>query len=182
MMTSSCVSGLASIDGVGINLSPQWFKYFMTNTWKHSWINTLDNPWWRHQMERVPRNWPFVRGIHRPSMNSPQKGQWCGALMLFLIGLTKRLSKQSWGWWFETPSRSLWRHCNTNTKSGLVMQYTNGSSTCCMIMCLKIRIEYMCSIPYYTVVLHTINTVTNWHPVLSWTRFSNVWMCVYWSS
>ena len=26
--------------------------------------------------------------------------------------LNKRLSKQSWGWWFETPSRSLWRHCN----------------------------------------------------------------------
>ena len=23
-----------------------------------------------------------------------------------------RLSKQSWGWWFETPSCSLWRHCN----------------------------------------------------------------------
>ena len=22
------------------------------------------------------------------------------------------LSKQSWGWWFETPSRPLWRHCN----------------------------------------------------------------------
>ena len=26
--------------------------------------------------------------------------------------LNKRLSKQSWGWWFETPSNSLWRHCN----------------------------------------------------------------------
>ena len=26
--------------------------------------------------------------------------------------LNKRLSKQSWGWWFQTPSRSLWRHCN----------------------------------------------------------------------
>ena len=24
----------------------------------------------------------------------------------------KRLSKQSWGWWFETPSRPLWRHSN----------------------------------------------------------------------
>ena len=24
----------------------------------------------------------------------------------------KRLSKQSWGWWFETPSWSLWCHCN----------------------------------------------------------------------
>ena len=22
------------------------------------------------------------------------------------------MNKQSWGWWFETPSRSLWRHCN----------------------------------------------------------------------
>ena len=26
--------------------------------------------------------------------------------------LNKRLIKQSWGWWFETPSRSLWRHCD----------------------------------------------------------------------
>ena len=26
--------------------------------------------------------------------------------------LNKRLSKQSWGWWFETPSWSLWRQCN----------------------------------------------------------------------
>ena len=24
----------------------------------------------------------------------------------------KRLSKQTWGWWFETLSWSLWRHCN----------------------------------------------------------------------
>ena len=24
----------------------------------------------------------------------------------------KRLSKQWWGWWFETPSRPLCRHCN----------------------------------------------------------------------
>ena len=26
--------------------------------------------------------------------------------------LNKRLSKQSWRWWFGTPSRPLWRHCN----------------------------------------------------------------------
>ena len=24
----------------------------------------------------------------------------------------KLLSKHSWGWWFETPSRPWWRHCN----------------------------------------------------------------------
>ena len=30
----------------------------------------------------------------------------------FDLRLNKRLSKQSWGWWFETLSRSLWRHRN----------------------------------------------------------------------
>ena len=30
----------------------------------------------------------------------------------FYLRLNKRLSKQSWGWWFETLSCSLWRHCN----------------------------------------------------------------------
>ena len=32
--------------------------------------------------------------------------------VFFDLRLNKRLSKQSWGWWFETPSCSLWRHCN----------------------------------------------------------------------
>ena len=30
----------------------------------------------------------------------------------FDLRLNKRLSKQPWGWWFETPSWSLWRQCN----------------------------------------------------------------------
>ena len=32
--------------------------------------------------------------------------------VFFDLRLDKRLNKQSWGWWFETPSWSLWRHCN----------------------------------------------------------------------
>ena len=32
-------------------------------------------------------------------------------LCFFYLRLNKRLSKQSWGWWFETPSHPLWRHC-----------------------------------------------------------------------
>ena len=32
--------------------------------------------------------------------------------VFFHLYLNKRLSKQSRGWWFETPLRSLWRHCN----------------------------------------------------------------------
>ena len=31
---------------------------------------------------------------------------------VFYLRLNKRLSKQSQGWWFETLSGSLWRHCN----------------------------------------------------------------------
>ena len=43
---------------------------------------------------------------------TPHKGHWRRALMVFYLILNKRLSKQRWGWWFETPSRPLWRHCN----------------------------------------------------------------------
>ena len=32
-----------------------------------------------------PRHWPFVRGIPRSPVNSPHKGQWRGALMVFFI-------------------------------------------------------------------------------------------------
>ena len=31
--------------------------------------------------------------------------------VFFDLRLNKRLSKQSWGWWFGTPSCPLWRHC-----------------------------------------------------------------------
>ena len=32
--------------------------------------------------------------------------------VFFDLRLNKLLSKQSWGWWFETSSRPLWSHCN----------------------------------------------------------------------
>ena len=32
--------------------------------------------------------------------------------VFFDLRPNKRLSKQPWGWWFETTSRSLWRQCN----------------------------------------------------------------------
>ena len=80
--------------------------------WKFLEIQCSNNKYddvikWNH----FPRYWSFVRVIHRSPVNSPHKGQWCRALV-FDLRMNKRLSKQSWGWWFETPSRSLWRHCN----------------------------------------------------------------------
>ena len=49
----------------------------------------------------------FVPGIHRSPVNSFHKG-----LMFLWSCLNKRLSKQSQRRWFETTSRSLWRHYN----------------------------------------------------------------------
>ena len=34
--------------------------------------------------------------------------------VFFDLRLNKRLSKRSWAWSFETPSCSLWRHCNVS--------------------------------------------------------------------
>ena len=36
--------------------------------------------------------------------------------VLFDLRPNKRLSKQSWGWWFEMSSRPLWRHRNVLVK------------------------------------------------------------------
>ena len=68
---------------------------------------------WKH----FQRNWPFVRGIHRPPVNSPFKGQWRGALMFALICANKRLRKPSRRRWFEMTSHSLWRPINGNPTS-----------------------------------------------------------------
>ena len=67
---------------------------------------------WNH----FPRYWPFVWVIHRSPVNSPHKGQWSGSLMFSLIcAFNKRLTKQTGGWLFETPSCSLWRHSNAQS-------------------------------------------------------------------
>ena len=76
--------------------------------WRLTFISKIPNNdeviKWKH----FPHYWPFVRGIHR----SPQRLVTWSFDILFHLRLNKRLSKQSKGWWFETPSRSLWRHCN----------------------------------------------------------------------
>ena len=46
----------------------------------------------------------------------------------FDLRLNKRLSKQSWGWWFETPSRPLWRHRNDINWWWLIMTQSNDAN------------------------------------------------------
>ena len=67
--------------------------------------------WWRHQMETFSALLAIYAG------NSPVPGEFPAQRpvtrsfdVFFDLHLNKRLSKQSWGWWFETLSRPLWRH------------------------------------------------------------------------
>ena len=64
---------------------------------------------WKH----FPRYWLFVRGIHRPTVNFPSQRPVTRSFDVFFdMCLNKQLSKQTWGWGFKKPSRSLWRHRN----------------------------------------------------------------------
>ena len=52
--------------------------------------------------------------------------------VLFDLRLNKPLSKQWWGWWFETLSRPSWRHCNAyrnRGQNGLSMVLDNHNNT-----------------------------------------------------
>ena len=46
-----------------------------------------------------------------PRTKASDAEHWC-FLWSTPICLNKRLSKHSWGWWFQTPSSPLWHHCN----------------------------------------------------------------------
>ena len=64
--------------------------------------------------------------------NSPVNGEFraqrpvTGSFDVFFgQRLNKRLRKQSWGWWFESPWRSLWRHCNVIKTVYLIILHVN---------------------------------------------------------
>ena len=69
--------------------------------------------WWRHQMEKFSALLVICAGNSPVTDEFPTQRpvKWSVAVF-FDLHLNKRLSKQSWGWWFETILRPLWRHCN----------------------------------------------------------------------
>ena len=90
---------------VGAEETSDYHKYGITQN--------LSDPWWRHQMEAFSASLALCVG------NSPVTGEFSSQRPVtrnfdvsFDLCLNKRLSKQSRRRWFETSSRSLWRHCN----------------------------------------------------------------------
>ena len=69
--------------------------------------------WWRHHMETFSTLLALCAGNSTITGEFPsQRPVTRNFDVFFDVRLNKRCRNQSWGWWFETPSRSLWRHCN----------------------------------------------------------------------
>ena len=103
------LSAVHFLHGLAVNL-------FMYQTLEiMDWFQVDINP--RHddviKWNHFPRYWPFVRGNHRsrwiPRTQRPVTRSFD---VFFDLRLNKRLNKQQWDWWFETPPWSLWRQCN----------------------------------------------------------------------
>ena len=78
-----------------------------------SWIDTalLFTSWWRHQMKTLSALLALCEEKPPVTGRFPlQKSVTLSFDVFFDLRLNKRLSKQSSHRWFETPSRSLWRH------------------------------------------------------------------------
>ena len=78
-------------------------------------INPVDyaHTLWRHQMETFSALLAICAGNSPVPGEFPTKRPVTRRFGVFHdLRPNKRLSKQSWGWWSETPSRSLWRHRN----------------------------------------------------------------------
>ena len=66
-----------------------------------------------HQMETFSALLAICAGKSPATGEFPaQRPVTRGFDVFFDLRLNKPLSKQWWGWWFETLSRPLWRHCN----------------------------------------------------------------------
>ena len=81
--------------------------------------------------------------------------------VFFDLRLNKRLSKQPWGWWFETSSWSLWRQCNEwyrfDLPSFLLREYF------CEVFCLLMKLIAR------TPSLPSLQTAHAW-PTYDWLR------------
>ena len=113
-----------------VDISPALFPTGVQqlNNWRVGMVVTdglasadLQPPWWRGLVgsHDASSNGNIFR-VTRPLCGKFTGDRWITQKkpvtqsfdVFFDLRLNKRLSKQSWGLWLETTSRSLWRPCN----------------------------------------------------------------------
>ena len=77
-------------------------------------------PWWNLIYMMTSSNGNIFRvtdpfcGEFTGPVEFPTQRPVTQSVDVFYLRLNKRLSKQPWGWWFDTPSWLSWRQCNGN--------------------------------------------------------------------
>ena len=108
-------------------------------------------PWWPHQMEALSALLALCAGNSSVTGEFPwQRPVTRNFDVFFYMCLNKRLSKQSWGWWLETSSHSIWRHRNAPT-----------GKTVREIKKKRQRWNNFCS-PYCVLLWHWSSAPTRW--------------------
>ena len=91
---------------------PRWLEFeYMCDSFVlvENHVTNHDQVWlWKH----FPRNCPLCGEFTGPGEFPTQRLVTRRFDVFFDLRLNKRLSKQPWGWWFETPSCSLRLQCN----------------------------------------------------------------------
>ena len=102
---------LSGNKSLGVSIACRSGLYCSLATWGDSKV-TFYWPftWWRHQMETLSALLAICVGNSPGGEFPAQRPETRSFDIFFDLRLNKRLSKQSWGWWFETLSRQLWRH------------------------------------------------------------------------
>ena len=107
-------------------------------------IHFAVDTWWRHQMETYSALLAICVGNSPvPSEFRPQRPVTRSFDVFFDLHSNKRLSKQWWGWWFETPSCPWWRHCNDFQQLGYHLRFNF----------VAMRSEYDYAFPFISISL-----------------------------
>ena len=93
----------------------------------------ISNPWWRHQMETFFALLAHCKGNSPVTSEFPSQKPMTRSFHGFFDLLPNKRLCEPWRHrWFETPSRSLWRHCNAPcwldydfTVSRIILRNTN---------------------------------------------------------
>ena len=117
--------------------------------------------WWRHQMETFFALLTLCLG------NSPVTGEFPSQRpvtrsvdVFFELRLNRRLSKPSRRRWFETPSRSLWRHCNEHSKTGLGLHLVSPVLIVKNMTDISVEKYIFCYLRYCSVCINVAPCVT----------------------
>ena len=92
---------------IALNAIPLWYiSHHIWYAWHSIYMMTSSNGSIFRVTGHLCGEFTGARGI-------PSKGLVTRSFDVFFdMRLNQRLSKQWWGWWFETLPRPLWRHCN----------------------------------------------------------------------